>query len=411
MARSSLQIVVDQRTPITINEATSRGGRPLLRKVIRQLEGILGGAVSASNIQFGIDGAQPIAASGSITCAAVAAADTVSINAQALTATQKRASCTVTCASVSAADTVTVNGSVFTAVNGGTPTAAQFDMSGSDTADAAALVAAINATTDVLVAGIIKAKSAAGVVTIYSVATGTAGNAYTITTSNGTRLAITNDSSGLFANGAADANNVFDPMGSDIETATELARALNASTTAIVSKHVEASNWAGSVTLATCLAGTIVRIAGHEFVATNGVNSPNVAGYGDFDMSSTDTNDAVALKNAINAHPVLSHDVFATSSVGVVTIRQRRGTAALGRITIEGIAGVTPSGAAATTQFVATSVVAISAKHEGQSGNAVTTASSNGTRLAVTGSAARLSGGTGAASGTQVRMVIGKTAQ
>src|SRR5262245_53983408 len=173
MARSSLKLVIDQRTPLNLSEPSPRGGRQLLRKVIRHLEGILGGAVSASHLSFSVDGAQPVAAAGSVTAAAVAVADTFSINGQALTATEARANCTVTLATVNAGDTVTVNGVVFTAVNG-SPTGNQFDMSGSDAADAATLVTAINASASAGVSGIIEAvrPAATGAVNIYAIATG-----------------------------------------------------------------------------------------------------------------------------------------------------------------------------------------------------------------------------------------------
>ena len=407
MARSSIQIQLDQRTPLTINDKSPKAGRQLLRKVIRRLEGVLGGTVDASHLVIDVDGAQPIAASGSVTCAAVAVADTFSINGVALTAAEDRANCTITVGtSVDDGDTVTVNGFVLTART--SPTlSTEFLITGTAATDAAALVACINAQTDALISGIIEAvrPAANGVVNIYAILPGTAGNSYTIATSDATDLAITNDNAGAFAGGAATANNEFDAMGNNVRTATELARAINASTTDLVSKHVEASNWAGSVTLATCLAGTKLWIGNHEFTAV--ATAAAVQSYGDFSISSTDTNDAVALVNAINAHPVLCHSLFATNSSGVVTIRQRRGTSAFARLKVSGAPGVTPSGLSVTTQFVATAVVAVSALHEGQSGNGITTASSNGTRLAVTGSAARLLLGTGAASGTKVRVVVG----
>lgn len=96
---------------------------------------------------------------------------------------------TVTCASVSAADTVTINGVVFTAVNGGTPGANEFDMSGTDTVDAASLAAAINASASALVSNHVTATSALGVVTLTAKNKGYPGNAVTVATSNGTRLA------------------------------------------------------------------------------------------------------------------------------------------------------------------------------------------------------------------------------
>ncbi len=409
MARSSLSLVVDQAKPVSLSDASPKAGRQLLRKVIRHLEGILGGSVKASHILFNVDGAQPIAAWGSVTCAAAVVGNTVTINGVAQTATEARANCTVTVGtSVDEGDTVTVNGVVLTAT--ATPTLiTDFLITGTAATDAAALVACINAQTDPLISGLIEAvrPAANGVVNIYAKATGTAGNSYTIATSDAVDLAITNDNAGSFAGGTTLATDQFDPMGNNVVTATSLALSINSSTTALVSKHVEASNWAGSVTLSNCTAGTKLMIGMHEFTAV--ATAANVVNVGDFSISSTDTNDAVALVNAINAHPVLCHQVVASNSSGVVTIRQRRGTSALTTMHVSAVPTVTPSGMSITTQFVATSVVLISALHEGQSGNAVTTASSGAT-VAITGSLARLTGGTGAASGTTVRMVVGASA-
>lgn len=406
MARSSLQLVLDQKTPLSLSDANPKNGRQLLRKVVRHLNGILGGVVDASHLTMQIDGAQPVAAAGSVTCAAVAVADTFSINGQALTATEKRANCTVTVGtSVDEGDTVTVNGLELTAT--ATPTLiTHFLITGVAATDAAALVACINAQTSPLVSGIIEAvrPAANGVVNIYAIATGTAGNSYTIATSDAVDLAITNDSSGFFAGGAAAANNAFDPMGNNVRTATELALCINSSTTAIVSKHVEASNWAGVIALSGCAAGTRITIAGHEFTAIAAANSTSQGNPSSFSISGSNTQDGDALVAVINAHPVLSHQVVASNSSGTVTIRQRRGTSALGLIQCM------PLGSNTVTQFAATAVVLVSALHEGQSGNAVTTASSSGTTLAITGSLARLAGGTGAASGTTVRMVVGGSA-
>ena len=108
-----------------------------------------------------------------------------------------KASATVTCASVQAADTVVVRGVTFTAANG-SPTSAEFDMSGTNTACGASLAAAINANTTL--DGIVLASAASGVVTITALQPGELGNAVTLTTSNGTRLAATG--SGRLASGA-----------------------------------------------------------------------------------------------------------------------------------------------------------------------------------------------------------------
>lgn len=294
MARSSIALIVDTRTSVVTKEgSTSTGqitkvGRPLLRKVIRHLEGLLGGVTDGSHILIQTDGAQPVAANATITIASGS----------------------------NAADTVTINGTAITAVNG-TPVNNQYDMSGNATAEC-----------------------------------------------------------------------------------TSLAAAINASTTALISKHCEASNWAGSVALSSCPAGTVITIAGYQFVAKSGTISLGVGHEGDFDISGNDSADGDALVAAINAHPVLSHKVFASNSAGTVTIRQKRGTSALGIITC------VPLGSQTVTQFAATNVVLVSAIAEDQTGNAITLAeSTGGVRIAVSG--ARLTGGTGAASGTLFRYVVG----
>lgn len=113
-----------------------------------------------------------------------------------------QASGTITCAGVTANDTVTVHGNTYTFV------AAAADVvvggpyvviGGSNNATAANLAAAINAYETRPVSGqnglatkaAVVATVSTNVVTVTSVADGTAGNAYTLTSSNGTRLAVT----------------------------------------------------------------------------------------------------------------------------------------------------------------------------------------------------------------------------
>lgn len=310
MARSSLLISLDTRTPVQLTEGRSgpgpgnaagvtKSGRQLLRKIIRHLEGVLGGVVNASHLTVFVDGAQPVAATAVITCATVIATNTVTLGGVALTAVT------------------------------GAPAANQFDRSGTDT-----------------------------------------------------------------------------------QTATNLAAAINLATNnAIITANLEASNFSQTVTLSSCTAGTGVRIAGHDFIAVNGTQATALATPGDFDMSGTDTADATSLVNAINSHPVLCHQVFATSSAGVVTVRQRRGTSSLGALQIIAKAGVTPSGlSVGGTAFVAGTSVCISCKVEGNIGNAITVATSGAT-LAILGSATALAGGTGHASTVSPsRIVIGASA-
>lgn len=94
---------------------------------------------------------------------------------------------TVTCASVSAADTVTINGVVFTAT-AGTADPGEFSIDGDNTADAVSLVAAINTSASPIVSNNVSASNLLGVVTLTAKTKGTPGNANTLASSNGTRL-------------------------------------------------------------------------------------------------------------------------------------------------------------------------------------------------------------------------------
>lgn len=111
------------------------------------------------------------------------------------------ASASITFASVANNDTLTIGGNVFTAKTSG-PSGDQFLVGVSNTADAAAAAAVINASATAGVDGAVTATAALGVLTITSQVAGKVGNAVSIATSNGTRLAITGSASRL-ASGAA----------------------------------------------------------------------------------------------------------------------------------------------------------------------------------------------------------------
>lgn len=100
---------------------------------------------------------------------------TVELSSGAVTA-----SGTVTCASVQAADTVTVNGNVFTA---GTDWA----LGSSNTECAANLCAALNAASSLQ--WVVDCTSSGAVVTLNAACVGPLGNGCTLATSNNTRLA------------------------------------------------------------------------------------------------------------------------------------------------------------------------------------------------------------------------------
>jgi phage tail sheath gpL-like len=100
-----------------------------------------------------------------------------------------QATATVTCANVSAADTVTINGVVFTA-RAAAPGTDEWLQSGTDTEDAAALAAAINASTTAGALNVFLATSSGAVVTVKARLPGLSGNAIQVKSSNGTRLAV-----------------------------------------------------------------------------------------------------------------------------------------------------------------------------------------------------------------------------
>lgn len=168
MADSSLLIHVDQTDALT---KESRDGKTLLRRVVRHLQSILSGSKRANSIRVWADGADPVAASG-----------------------------TIACATALATHTATVNGVVFTAVAGAAG-ANQFSIDGTDTQDAAALAAAINASTSAGIVGVVSATSAAAVVTVTCLVPGVIGNAITLA-SSGATLAV---SGAKLASGAGSA--------------------------------------------------------------------------------------------------------------------------------------------------------------------------------------------------------------
>lgn len=110
------------------------------------------------------------------------------------------ASATITCASVAADDTVTIGKTTLTA-KASPASEDEFDQSGSDTADGADLAAVINAHS--VLSLLVSAEASAGVVTVTSHAKGSVGNHIVLSSSNGTRLAVTG--SGYLAGGTGGA--------------------------------------------------------------------------------------------------------------------------------------------------------------------------------------------------------------
>ncbi len=97
---------------------------------------------------------------------------------------------TVTLATALAADTVTINNLTYTAVAGPKANNTEFSIDGTDTVDAADLVDSINNDIRQGTLADVTATNALGVVTLTSTAPRTQGNAVTLVSSNGTRLAV-----------------------------------------------------------------------------------------------------------------------------------------------------------------------------------------------------------------------------
>lgn len=217
-----------------------------------------------------------VAATGTVTAAAVQVADTVSIGGQALTAAQRRAAGTVTCATAIAGNTFTINGQVFTGVAGAaTLGEATFSIDTGNNETAASIVTQVLAFGGSKVKGIVAAKAAAAVVTFYAVNQGTSGNAITLASSDGATLAV---SAATLANGSAIANNTFDMAGSNDTTAAAIAAAVLASTTAAVQQFTAAS--ASAVCTFTSKVGGIAG-NGLALISSNGTRLA-VSGAGTF---------------------------------------------------------------------------------------------------------------------------------
>jgi hypothetical protein len=189
-------------------------------------------------------------------------------------------------------------------------------------------------------------------------------------------------------------------------------------------------NSTGTATFSTIVAGNIVTVNGVAFTARAAAATQY-----EFTLGASDTTAATALAAAINAavDALITGVVTATSAAGVVTVRAVTGGSGGDSITLArtgspiSVSGATLSGgatvasnefdckgsntetgtalvnalAASGTSLVsghvtganASGAVTISARVPGVSGNAITIATSNGTRLAITGSLSRLGGG------------------
>ncbi len=203
---------------------------------------------------------------------------------------------TITAASVQAGDTVTVNGLVYTAVSGAKADNTEFTVDGGDTAVAADLADSITNDTRSGTLGDVTAANVDEVVTCTSDQSGTAGNAVTLVSSNGTRLAVSG--SGTFTGG----------LNADVATVNGL----------------------------TYTAVTGAKADNTEFSVDGGDNSAAT------DLAASITNDT---RTGITVPGV---DVEASASTNVVTIDALTGGTAGNLIDISGTSNITASGATLT---------------------------------------------------------------
>lgn len=315
-------------------------------------------------------------------------------------------SSTVTFTSVAAGNTLTVNGVVFRAVSG-TPNTAnnEFDMSSTDTADAASFVTTFNACTDSRVYGLLTASSALGVVTFTPKFAGTGSNTHTIETTgivatgtityvtpSGTETATIN---GVAVTATAGATATL--------TATAMAAAINASTDPLVLNHVRATSALGVVTIYAQYPGTrgnaitlaasgtgatagAARLASGTTAQTSGaqatgtitlssgsgtitaiINGVSVA----ITWATSDTNSGDLLAAAINSstNSLVRDSVYAANAAGVVTVTARAGGISGNAITLAATGTGSTASAARLTTGAGPTQIALTTGTVGQSFN------------------------------------------
>lgn len=177
----------------------------------------------------------------------------------------------------------------------------------------------------------------------------------------------------------------------DIASMTALMAAVNASVDPFVQYQVQATNTRSLVTLTSTPAGAILRLGQFNFTA---VAAPAlVQNWGDFDISGSDTADALALATAINQHPQASKYWVANSAGAVVSVFLFSSISPVDGSTSTAML-TTNTAIAIAAQPVAGATGCIASYARDRSSNAITLVAS-GTGVAVTGTG-RLTGGSGA---------------
>lgn len=304
------------------------------------------------------------------------------------------ASGTITLATCAEWTVVEVNGVDFIAVNGSATSGNnEFDISGDNTADAAALAAAINASTNAAIYNVVTATSSGAVVTVSATQQGALANAVTLRTggirANSSVTYVTPSGAQTITINGATAYSATAGASAAI-TATAAAAAINASATALVTGHVKALARAGvvhiyaayegvrgnAITLAASGTGATAADArlnlgttassegavatgtvtitgadgGNYTVLVNGVTTGNVTG-----TAGNDNATATSVCNAIRAltDALVQGFVTATVSSNVITISSVRGGICGNAITLS----ATGTGAVASVARLASGAV------------------------------------------------------
>lgn len=338
---------------------------------------------------------------------------------------------TITLASMAAGTVLLINGVPFTA-KGSAATAGnnEFDISGgTDTLDAAALATAINASTSTGVYNALTASSSGAVVTLTPAGAGAGSNCITVenlgVVATGTATcsavdaadAIAINGQAITAHATTAANNQFVVGATDAATATNLAACINASTTAIVNKHVRAlaraavvhifakyGGIAGNAISLTTTDGTDLAVSGtgrltggtlaqyegaqatqtvtisgadggNYTVTINGVSTGNVAG-----TNGDDTATAVSIVAAINGltDALVRGHVTAANASGVITLTAVRGGHLGNAISVAATGtGATAGGTRLTGGTVPTVAVVAGGTQTAVGGGATTTGGTN----------------------------------
>lgn len=227
MSNNTISIQLTYNAGVISDPHVVKNGKLTAENLMKILAGLASGTIIGTSQSMTYTPSL-VAGTATITAAAVQSGDNITLSGRTLTAAQRRASGTLTAATAIAGTTCVINGVTFTGVTGAaTPGAATFSVDTSNTACATSLAAQINAYKDPRITGVVAAKSAVAIVTVYAVNEGTTGNTYTLA---GTATVLV-ASGATLANGAAATNNTFDFAGSDATTAASLAQSFQLSTT------------------------------------------------------------------------------------------------------------------------------------------------------------------------------------